>query len=160
MYLFLDLDGVINCSDENIPLKYYRGSPIEAYCDHLVANINLVVKKYNMKIVISSAWRICKTFEYLCQILRSIGIKGDIIGVTDDIYDKNCDTVRGNQIDRYVVAHNINENDYIILDDDRDMLWKQKKNFLHVNAETGFDNFHVMRLDRMINKRKIGVLNG
>ncbi len=124
--VFLDIDGVLSSWSF---LKTHK-----AFIDpNNVKTLNKL-KEYNVEIVISSSWghddgRTEKT-------LKNCGLELPIIGYTEHFYsDWLC---RGNEIEKWIIE-NCKEIDYeyVIFDDEDDMLLRQKDNFINVNGEYG-----------------------
>lgn len=140
--IFLDIDGVLNSNSilsEYIPEidgEYYPYQP------HLVDNLNSILKRTGAKIVVSSTWRLGESVERLQYLLTHMGVKGEVIGKTDSYRDKFV--VRGNEIlkwiqdnERLLGCHYYDFYDYVIIDDDSDMLYSQRDNFVHIQGEEG-----------------------
>lgn len=76
--IFLDIDGVLNNTSTTDKIGRYRGLE-----DSLIQRFNRIIEAVpETKIVISSSWRRFHTLPELTEILRSRGLKGDIIGTT------------------------------------------------------------------------------
>ena len=109
--LFLDFDGVLNNMDE--PDSYMVLSR------NNVNNLNqLFLEVPDIKIVISSSWRIGNTLSNLKRILRNAGFMfiDSVIGVTPI----SNDGTRGSEIKEWLDT-NQNIDDFIIIDDDIDV---------------------------------------
>lgn len=118
--------------------------------------LNELIEETGAKVVISSTWR-GDGAAYMQQVLDFEGVVCDVIGETgyslkvlergkyDPIdpqwLDYDC-ILRGEQIEDWLLQHP-EVKQYVILDDDSDMLLKQKDHFVHVSNEYGFS-----RLDR------------
>ena len=144
--IFLDIDGVLNSA------LYYRAGKADAtdVRKHIdpsaVKNLNYIVEKSGAKIVVISVWRHGRTIEELQSILNNAGFVGEVIGKTESLNDgKYGDCIlRGNEI-----LHWTQENqdllgcsysdfkNYVILDDDSDMLYWQRNNFIQVDGYVG-----------------------
>jgi hypothetical protein len=140
--IFLDIDGVLNSDSilseyiSEIDGEYYPYQP------HLVDNLNIILKRTGAKIVVSSTWRLGESVERLQYLLTHMGVKGEVIGKTDSYNDKFV--VRGNEILKWIQdneslfgCHYYDFCDYVILDDDSDMLYSQRNNFVHIQGEEG-----------------------
>lgn len=102
MILFLDIDGVLATVDQH-------RAPFDPHC---VKNVNVLLKKLNPRIVISSNWRNNNSLEHLDQYFTEQGIIGHrIVDKTICLYpNKRC----------YEILHWINRHekeDFLILDD-------------------------------------------
>lgn len=172
--IFLDIDGVLNCENayRSGQCKYvewvnHRGDKDhhQSFCSWSKEWLNKLIDETGAKIVISSSWR-HSGIEYMQSIWAHEKMSGEIIGVTPDFRWKAQDYTppRGCEIDWYlnrVLGFNhINwdsdvqqeymdksgiEN-YIIIDDDADMLYGQRNHFVHVlpspRNKDGFNEFY------------------
>lgn len=135
--IFLDFDGVLNCigtvfSADNIEKSVQLSR-------ERVGILNEIVKQTNAKIVISSSWRIGSSIETLETYLECFGL---------NCYDENMDKLvidktpnllsgfRGREIDNWLSEHSEVEQ-YVILDDDCDMLPSQFNNFVNTKFYSG-----------------------
>ena len=129
--LFLDIDGVLASTD------FLRKSGGKFIDEEKVALLNKL-NPYDVEVVISSSWGFN---EDTVKELTDCGLELPIIGGTEHFHsDWLC---RGNEIakwlddsfDNYDVftgkAYNY---EYVILDDDADMLMCQKDNFIRVDS--------------------------
>jgi hypothetical protein len=108
--LFLDIDGVMN----NFHQRNFGEKLSEPSCDAL----NTITKRIpDLKIVISSAWRIWGT-EYMRELLEKNGIDGASERVIDVTGDENG--IRGHQIQCWL-DRNPGVTNMVILDDESDM---------------------------------------
>jgi len=145
--IFLDIDGVLNNA------KWYKTDEFKSITNKdddichfdpkCVANLNKITSETNAKIVISSSWRMLKTREELVTLFERVGIKGEIIGETESLHYKDTfkPVPRGLEILKWIRDNHYKlrtgfEN-YIILDDDVDMLESQKEHFFNTNSEVG-----------------------
>ncbi len=82
-------------------------------------------KKQNvdLKIVISSMWRIGRSLAELKKIAKKSGLdETAIIGVTPMFRGREFDTERGHEIAAWMAKHDVKEEDVVIIDDDSDMV--------------------------------------
>lgn len=153
--IFLDIDGVLNCASEYGTYKKQLPN-IPGYWFHvpeLIERFNKVIAATNAKIVVSSTWRLGKTLEEMRRILSAMGVKGECIGLTP-VFDTNY-SVRGNEILAWI-RENIstpyyNYQNYVIIDDDSDMLYWQKDNFVNTNGQVGLTDRDAMKAIRILN---------
>lgn len=149
--IFLDIDGVLASHQY---LTTHPGCHIDP---ETVKKLNQF-DKYGVKVVISSSWgydngRTAKT-------LRECGLTLPIVGYTVHFYiDYLC---RGNEIERYLVetfggtATKFGEKyqnkayKYVIIDDDCDMLYGQKDNFIWVDRETGLTDNDIEQMKTIL----------
>jgi hypothetical protein len=129
--IFLDIDGVLNvyCQSRD---KYGCN-----FHQHLVDNLQTIIDATDAKIVISSSWRV-DGIDIMRAMWDSRKLPGTIIDVTPDLYytysgpDGDDDYSRGDEIQLWLDSH-YDVTDYVILDDDNDMLPNQMKNFVQTN---------------------------
>ena len=110
--------------------------------------LNNLIKDTNAEIVVSSTWR-NKGKELLQQILELRGFKGKIIGVTPH----GCDCcVRGNEIRKWLQINKLEHKcKYVIFDDDSDMLFWQRENFILIDGYVGLTPSNVYKAKRILN---------
>lgn len=138
--IFLDIDGVLNSDvfydDRYNRLKSGQFVPEHPYCEFCkdnVDNLNYILAETGAEIVVSSTWRF---HDDINKVLRDVGVSKDIIGITPSCSSR----VRGAEIYMYLSEHyNDNIDDYVILDDDCDMLLEQKAHFFWIDGYTGLD---------------------
>jgi hypothetical protein len=170
--IFLDIDGVLNCEEayragecqyQEWIWEDGRKDHHQRFCSWSKEWLNKLIEKTGTKIVISSTWR-HSGIEFMKKVWELEEMKGEIIGITPSLRSKDIDIPRGLEIDYYLENdlkfHHINwsreEQDrvikesevenYIIIDDDSDMLYKQRHHFIHVlpspRNKRGFDQAH------------------
>jgi hypothetical protein len=136
MYLFLDIDGVLNSVQSSVKAqaeeqridalcKAEKRSPTAEemnsvlLCPLAVSNLNDLCRKLpQLKIVISSTWRLGRTTEQLRETLASVGFAypKQIIGKT-----ARLGGIRGEEIKDWLQQHDPECKNFVILDDDADM---------------------------------------
>lgn len=146
--IFLDIDGVLNSQLFYTKRKRQKGQSKEDY--HLqnidskpIEFLNELIEKTGAKIVISSSWRIGNTMPYLQSLLNKKGLKGEIIAFTPML--KYPGALRGNEIYLWInqnaqmlgITNGSDFKEYVIFDDDSDMLWRQRNNYIKVDAYCG-----------------------
>jgi hypothetical protein len=115
-YLFLDVDGVLNCAYTSDRCGKYIGID-----DRKVELLRKIIDATDAKIVLSSTWRLGYTRygesleghrQYLNEKLAKQGLS--IYSQTDDlsIHGKN----RGQEIDDWLSKHDVDE--WVVLDDE------------------------------------------
>ena len=151
MYIFLDVDGVLN-TKKDWERKIYSLNPkcVDEFC-------NLLKKIDDPKIVLSSTWRngiardgsTAVHIDKLQEVLSKSGISS---------MDKTAtapDGSRSREIDYYLRTHN--KDSYIILDDDIDIfeLGEKTPNLFRIDPSTGLTKKDVKSILKEI-KRKRG----
>ena len=130
--IFLDIDGVLNNDiyfhNEKIDLPY----PLSEFSPSAVDLLNKLTDSTGAKLVISSDWRKDNTLEGLKNIFSRVGITGEIIGKTPILRGNRLygETVRGDEINVWLVETHHKIEKYIILDDNNDMCQEQQGNFV------------------------------
>ena len=140
--IFLDIDGVIKTkSCLRSAFKKYRKLVPDILDERAVNNLNKLVKETDTKIVITSTWRYGKTAEDLQRLLAKHGLTGEIIGMTPELGQmKNSsfgNITRGQEIQEWLNLHDVPV-EYVILDDDTNILPQQVNRFVKCESENGF----------------------
>ncbi len=157
--IFLDIDGVLNCqlfyteTHDKEGLTYTEAN----ICKTRVSWLNELCNEMDIKVVISSTWRMGRTVEELKEIMSEAGATFDVIDKTPVFRDS--DTVRGNEIQRWIKDNKellgVNYYDfytYAIIDDDSDMLLQQRDNFFQTDTYSGLTPNTVYRIKRHFEK--------
>lgn len=141
--LFLDIDGVLN-SEEWALKKYQEGitGALQSEFDvEAVRHLNSIIEKSQAKVVISSSWRLIHELEYIVEMLRKFGFKGDVIGKTPR---SKMSGWRGNDIRRWLNEHP-EVHRFAILDDDSDMRGVED-HFVQTSWMKGLQEEHVPKV--------------
>lgn len=154
--LFLDIDGVLNKKEL---LSESNESDIIRFNDYghmnvsLINHLNELTNENDLKIVISSKWR-RETLKENKAMLSLFGITGEVIGHTPQLGQYS---VRGNEIRAWLMENedllgcsHQNFKEYIILDDESDMLLGQEFNFIHLDPCAGFSDTAKYRASRRL----------
>lgn len=151
--LFLDFDGVIT--------TYESGWKIDLKKLELLDNI---IKLTNAKIVISSSWKVGKNNvddfkDYLCNDWK-VGIKNEtniFKKFVRNIYDitDSKGSWRGDEIQRWLDAHEEEVETYVILDDDSDFHDDQLFNFVQTDTYEGLTEREVKMCVSVLNNVKV-----
>lgn len=127
--IFLDIDGVLNV--------YCQGRD-EYGCTfhkHFEDNLKWIIEETGAKIVISSTWR-RDGLDVMQNLWKHRNLPGEVIDITptevDVVEYGTCEFYdlvdRGHEIQQWINDHNIDN--YVIIDDDNDMLPSQRGNFV------------------------------
>lgn len=148
--LMLDCDGVLNTSNNHSLWGLSRPC---------LRQLERIVKETDCKIVLSSTWRILsETRQFLIKKLRYRNLY--LFGYTPqlggtEIFDKNDEYLRracrGDEIQSWLDAHPEVEN-YVIVDDDSDMLDSQLPNFVQTTMENGLTEEKASEIISLLNK--------
>lgn len=118
--IFLDIDGVLNVYCEG------RDEYGCTFHKHFEDNLRWIIEQTNAKIVISSTWRM-DGLEVIKEMWNKRNLAGEIIDVTPVIDICN----RGQEIQYWLDRNNVSN--YVIIDDDTDMLDSQMNNFVRTS---------------------------
>ena len=186
--IFLDIDGVLNCESAylNGECQYQewiwedgRKDHYQRFCVRSKELLNKLIDETGAKIVISSTWR-HSGIEFMRKVWEMEEMSGEIIGITPSLRTKGLHIPRGIEIQYYLENdlkfHHINwdliiqqeymdrsgvEN-YIIIDDDSDMLYNQRNHFVHVlpspRNKDGF-NQHYYEIAKLMLEKTVIELN-
>lgn len=133
--LFLDIDGVMAGRDEYGVFLEDRNC---AFSSVAVDALDWLVKTLPaLEIVISSSWRIGLALPELQEIFKTRGFTypENIRDVTPRLHLDNGDSCpRGVEIDKWLRDNTSSEEqiEYCIVDDDSDMLYKQRFRFVQI----------------------------
>lgn len=141
--IFLDFDGVIT--------TYKSGYNIDPEKVKLLLKI---VEETGAKIVISSSWR-SHNIETTREKLGNLTFMKHVIDVTPRFtvrdYDGDYWSVpRGMEINHWLDKHDVDN--YVILDDESDMLLEQKKHFVKTDIYKGLSEKGVEKAIKILNK--------
>lgn len=187
--IFLDIDGVLNCENAyrsgECQYKEWvwedgRKDHHQRFCSWSKEWLNKLIEETDAKIVISSTWRM-SGIEFMKKVWELEEMKGEIIGITPRLWakgiDKGINIPRGLEIGHYLENdlkfHHINWDEvvqqeymdksgvenYIIIDDDSDMLYGQRNHFVHVlpspRNKDGFNQHYYEIAKSMLKKTTI-----
>ena len=150
--IFLDIDGVLNTGwwytqmDRNTPKDKYG----YAFDPNAVANLKKIIDETGADIVISSSWKSFGLSE-LEEMWMDRGLPGKLIGITpNSVSDEmllNADldhmelfSIRGIEINEWLIKHEKRVSQYVIIDDMDNMLPEQQSHFVQTNSEVGITN--------------------
>ena len=126
--IFLDFDGVLNV----IPQGHDDFGGI--FHPEFIENLRRIIEETGAKLIISSSWR-HMGLKKLNMMWEHRGYPGEIIGITPDLWrnvigeDFHEKMQRGHEI-QAILDQNPGIINYVILDDDNDMLNTQFGNFV------------------------------
>ena len=156
LYIFLDFDGVLNNAGTDFGRTYLKDNNEVGWDNYNTLNtyklINKLEEIYDVKVIISSSWKLNKTFDGFIKKLKQ---KKDLIDrnnirilvekLIDKFVDKTQDwlhdkedgyTSRELEIMGYLQLHNIINDKILILDDElvnigyhNQLYWKLDENF-------------------------------
>ena len=142
--IFLDIDGVLNLRMQS------RDRFGSMFHPQFESNLKSLIDATGAKIVVSSSWRF-SGLSVMQEMWQSRELAGEVIDITPftAVYEADRDSgfldrcERGCEIREWMKTHNVDN--YVILDDDRDMLEEQLPHFVctrdnweHTDHEEGF----------------------
>ena len=157
--IFLDVDGVLNCQLFYTEQQKREGETFvkQNFCPMRVGWLNALCKEMDIKVVVSSTWRMGKTIEELKEIFEEVGATFEIIGMTPMLRDLH--SVRGNEIQAWIKDNNellecqyYDFHTYAIIDDDSDMLYQQRNNLFLTDSYAGLTPDTCYRIKRFFQK--------
>ena len=130
--IFTDIDGVLLTFPDAETNSY---SHSKAFTKSCVDVLNKITDSTGAKLVVSSAWRIERSIEYLQKLFKDNGVTGDVIGKTDDPEDDGSlitiSKTRGEYIQKWVDENKVDR--YAIIDDSEwDLNQSHPDNFYHI----------------------------
>lgn len=183
--IFLDIDGVLNCEEAYRAgeCKYQewiwedgRKEHYQRFCSWSKKWMNKLIEETDAKIVISSTWR-HSGIEFMRKVWNLEEMKGEIIGITPSLRSNKIQIPRGMEIEFYLendlkfrhinwsgeeqdrIIRESGIENYIIIDDDSDMLYSQRNHFVHVlpspRNKRGFDESHYFQSLEKLSKNVI-----
>jgi len=127
--------------------------------------LNKIIEQTQADIVVSSTWRSMPSIK---EILAYAGVKGNVVGITPRLWwndieanmpfnDRAPSLPRGLEIEAYLYhthpEYSVREQvRYVILDDDSDMLYRQKDKFIHTSWWHGLTTEHIEIAVNILNK--------
>ena len=151
----------LSIDDINTQYPFYEFDPLA------IKQLNRIVKETDAKIVVSSTWRFWEEGDQdISDLLERVGVEGEVIDITPTLYargshenkDIGTGIPRGLEIDwwlrnkGYFWRVNWSKEEqlkhlnfswvtnYIILDDDSDMLYGQREHFIKTPHDYGLTN--------------------
>ena len=148
----LDVDGVVNSEKWYNDTKGMSGD----FDPKAIALLNQL-KDLDVEVVISSSWG-----DSAIKPLQDVGLELPIIDTTIHFYEEWL--CRGNEIERWLCKtfnsygtkygskYYQKDYEYVIFDDDADMLLGQKDNFIQTNRWTGITQEDIDRAKKILNR--------
>ena len=137
--IFLDYDGVVNTpmwNDKGTQCTYNFPSDNKVNNFQAVQWISECCQKFHYDIVVTSTWRRKANYKD-CLINGGLRPGIEILGRTDDLWNAENNTCRGDEIAKYLTDHP-EINYYMIVDDEDDILPEQQDHFIQTDGDVGF----------------------
>lgn len=139
--IFLDVDGVLNSSQDGFTIKLGTSKHLEL--------LKQIVGSTNAKIVLSSSWRISdKTKLFIENKLKEYGMS--IMGSTPDLGSS-----RGEEIKSWLRETNDFIESFVILDDDSDMDEYTRTKLVQTNRDIGLQETDVLKAIKILSESVI-----
>ena len=159
--IFLDIDGVLNCENaylrrlthgfcqyKEFEVKTGEKDHYQTFYPPCKKLINKLIEETGANVVISSTWR-SSGLEWMRRVWQEEGMSGEIIDITPRFYHEKFSVPRGIEIKEWLSSKGFEKinwseeeqqkyieksgiENYIIIDDDSDMLYNQRNQFVHV----------------------------
>lgn len=114
--------------------------------------LTTLVEKYDAQIVISSTWRILVKDSYAFkQLFKVAGYRTIANALHKDYMTDKEGNIRGEEIQRWLDAHPECDN-YLILDDDCDMVPSQEEHFVNTSVKDGILLEHFIKAEEILAK--------
>ena len=155
--IFLDFDGVLNSTSSFMHWndKRKQGAQIHPYANPNPMCVTLLERLVSagedVRIVLSTSWRSLGTLDELKEILvNEFGMKKEIADRVIDKTPRNDSMLqrkRGFEILNWLEKNKELWKNYVILDDNSDMLVTQLDYFVHTNPDNGLtiDDYRKVR---------------
>lgn len=147
--VFLDIDGVLNSANFFINTSSIdRKDPRSQLDPKAIEYLNEIA---HWRFVLSSTWRKFYSIDRINSMLIDMGFKGKIESYTPELNSKG--SLRGNEIYVWQNEHGSANDNYIIFDDDSDMLYWQRNNFIHIDNHFGLSPNHIYKAKLLLNQK-------
>lgn len=162
--IFLDLDGVLNSGEDMISRNLFKDRLIsndkhgQLFDERCVRYLAYIIKKTDAQIVISSSWRLAGLSQ-MQDLWKDRSLPGEVIDITprsfinedDESFMYDC---RGEEIAAWLNQNEFdNIEEWVIIDDDSDMLEDQTFNFVKTDGRYGLDYPSTQRVLTILGKK-------
>jgi hypothetical protein len=152
--------------------------PFYEFDPEAINRLNAIIELTNAKVVVSSSWRHGRSVEELQMILDTVGFVGEVIDKTVHLGGIDGYTIpRGCEIEHWLEKKGFQRinwsiekqqmyidksqvKNYIILDDDSDMLYTQKEHFIHTSWKSGLTDELMHKSIEILNSTLIDLYYG
>jgi hypothetical protein len=139
--LFLDIDGVL-ISEEYFKKKFSKQTGLSRFNPDSVSLIKALIEEFSLRIVISSSWR----YAAIDKLMHELKINKLFDYLYYDWFTPVIHPAhRGMEIRLWLDLHT-EVNEYVILDDDENILDEQKDNYVQTQLDYGMITKHYNRV--------------
>ncbi|WP_313004224.1 HAD domain-containing protein [Chryseobacterium gleum] len=160
--IFVDIDGVLNNAE------YYKNKSLHSHHkenSHFdprnVTALNRIISSTGVKMVLSSAWRLIRSLEEINELFKEVNLNVEIISVTESLHYKDTFELapRGLEILKWIRDYHKTlkgglEN-YVIIDDEDDILDIQEKHFFQIDDKVGLTEADANEIIEFLNSYTI-----
>lgn len=150
--LFLDMDGVVLSGQALWATRNHRYLP-----PRKIGLLNMIVERTGCEFVMTSVWRNDPSVRCLMKAAGFIGAWAEPWKTPHGQSFADDHTRRGREIAEWfhLVQLDPEETNYVILDDDSDMLPEQMPYFLKCQFKDGITRGHVINADGILNRERL-----
>tara|TARA_R110000851_G_scaffold200909_1_gene352066 strand:+ start:490 stop:957 length:468 start_codon:yes stop_codon:yes gene_type:complete len=152
--IFLDIDGVLNNRaylEYVIEIGKHKKGGLVPFDPDSIKVLNEIISETGAEVVLSSSWRFMG-LKIVQEKLESAGFTHKLKDVTPLIND----APRGWEIEKWMGDFKYSRggsiSSYLILDDDSDMMYDQRDNFINTDFDTGFRRIHKPKALKILKK--------
>lgn len=119
MFLFLDIDGVLNkfsTLQSCTPSERLKRSEIPL-AEDCIKELNVILKETGAQVILSSGWKESRKMSAIQSMLEAKGFEGRLIDKTPNLVGGS----RGEEIEAWLMENNDANAPFVILDDRGDM---------------------------------------
>jgi histidinol phosphatase-like enzyme len=152
--VFLDIDGVVNHEIWYVMTEGKSGH----FDPEAIALLNQL-ESIGAEVVVTSSWG-----NDGVEQLKNVGLKLPILGCTKKLHYQFDWACRGNEIDYWLTqnfggigtsfgrSYRNDDYEYVIFDDESDMLLGQKDNFIQTDEQTGITQEDIDKAIKILNR--------
>ena len=155
--VMLDIDGVVNHENWYVKTRGKSGD----FDPDSIALLNQL-ENIGAEVVVTSSWG-----NDGAEQLKNVGLKLPILGCTKKLHYQFDWACRGNEIDYWLTqnfggigtsfgrSYGNGDYEYVIFDDDSDMLLGQKENFIQTDRQTGITQEDIDKAIKILNRENV-----
>jgi hypothetical protein len=143
MLVFMDFDGCLNSEEADKAGRLVQVSSLRSDLmdPEAVARLNRIIELTGAKVVVTSTWRCCGTVEKMQSHLEIAGFKGEVVGLTPDLFGIVPQRTRGTEVQAWMDDNAFTGN-FVIIDDEEEF-GELDRFLIRTSKETGLLEEHV-----------------